>query len=446
MKKIMGLLLVAILVLSLAACGNTNNESENNKEASGDVQSTDNGASDDTATDASGVEDTEATVDTDSGSAEDDLEDVLNEDADNDSQEDEDSSEDDSQAGEDATDDEAHDHDDVIYDAFEEAVVATVNDSDIMLSEVNFMLFQIKNYYEQQVGTSVWDEPGTDGLNFEEETLEEIKNYFIQMKVVSQLAEERGITLPDEDLEYASTQAVAIASSIPENIQAAIGVNVEVIEQVMIMDSMSKQFFIETRDDYVYDEAEYELLLQSDNYYQSIIAAGPENYAGEVRARHILISNQDDMGNTLEGEALEEKIALIEELRQRALDGEDFAELAVEYTDDPGSVATGGEYTFGRGRMVKPFEDTAFSLEVGEISEVIETDYGYHIIKLEEIIPPTQDEIDGLYEYLANIEDQAKQYLQEPIYLNFINDLIATYEVVVNDAVWSEVSLREPMY
>ena len=73
-------------------------------------------------------------------------------------------------------------------------------------------------------------------------------------------------------------------------------------------------------------------------------------------------------------------LALAQELRLRLLDGEDFAVLAAEYSDDTGSAINGGDLGwFGRGMMVAPFEEAAFSLEPGEISEPVRSDFGYHI-------------------------------------------------------------------
>ena len=77
--------------------------------------------------------------------------------------------------------------------------------------------------------------------------------------------------------------------------------------------------------------------------------------------------------------------AKAEEISRRARAGEDFAKLADEFTEDPSGKGRGGDLGwFGRGEMVKPFEDAAFALKPGEVSGVVETQFGYHILKLDE--------------------------------------------------------------
>lgn len=79
----------------------------------------------------------------------------------------------------------------------------------------------------------------------------------------------------------------------------------------------------------------------------------------------------------------EEAKQLIESYRERVLKGEDMSALAAQYSEDPGSAKKGGQLSpFGRGKMVPEFEEVAFSLKPGEISEVFETKYGYHFIQL----------------------------------------------------------------
>ncbi len=75
-----------------------------------------------------------------------------------------------------------------------------------------------------------------------------------------------------------------------------------------------------------------------------------------------------------------------EELTDRIRQGASFAALAKEHSDDPGSAQNGGDLDFfARGVMVKPFEDTVFSMEKGEVSDPVRSPFGYHIIRLTDI-------------------------------------------------------------
>jgi hypothetical protein len=110
---------------------------------------------------------------------------------------------------------------------------------------------------------------------------------------------------------------------------------------------------------------------------------------GTVRARHILLQIPQGAAPAQEDSVR----ALAESLRARLLAGEDFAGLAMEYSQDPGSGANGGDLgSFGRGDMVPPFEEAAFALEVGEVSEVVETSYGLHLIQVDERVIPSFEE------------------------------------------------------
>lgn len=120
--------------------------------------------------------------------------------------------------------------------------------------------------------------------------------------------------------------------------------------------------------------------------------------------RHILALTQGK-GDAEKAEARK----TIEGLLARARAGEDFAALAGQYTEDPGSKENGGLYEdFGRGQMVKPFEDAAFAVPVGQISDVVETTYGYHIIKVVE----RKKETRPFEEVRAELEARVKEEMQ----------------------------------
>ncbi|MBQ7299649.1 MAG: peptidylprolyl isomerase [Clostridia bacterium] len=92
-----------------------------------------------------------------------------------------------------------------------------------------------------------------------------------------------------------------------------------------------------------------------------------------VRCKHILIKNDS-------GEDAEENQLLAEQLLERIRAGEDFDTLMNEYTEDPGIQSEPGGYYFFRGEMEETFEEASFALDVGEISDIVVSSYGYHII------------------------------------------------------------------
>jgi len=161
--------------------------------------------------------------------------------------------------------------------------------------------------------------------------------------------------------------------------------------------------------DHVKENIETDLLIQA--YLDSQLEELTQVTEDEIQqvyetdktasVRHILLLTQ--------GKTDEEKTEIrkaMEDILARARAGEDFAELAQQYTEDPGSKESGGLYEdFGRGRMVKPFEDAAFSVPVGEISDLVETQYGYHILKIIE----RKRETRSFEEARSEIETQLRQ-------------------------------------
>jgi len=98
-----------------------------------------------------------------------------------------------------------------------------------------------------------------------------------------------------------------------------------------------------------------------------------------VTASHILLMYAGSMRSTA-SRSKDEAQTLINELKDKVADGGDFADLAREYSDCPSSAEGGNLGPFARGMMVPEFDKAAFELEVGATSDVVETDFGYHLI------------------------------------------------------------------
>jgi peptidyl-prolyl cis-trans isomerase C len=133
----------------------------------------------------------------------------------------------------------------------------------------------------------------------------------------------------------------------------------------------------------------------------------------QVHASHILIKVDPKGGNEAKKKARKE----IEDILNRVKKGEDFAGLAKQYSQCP-SNAKGGDLGFmGRGQTVKPFEDAAFSLKAGEMSGIVETEFGFHIVRVmerrQERKVPYEEAKDALEKHLkdSRIKEEVGRYV-----------------------------------
>jgi foldase protein PrsA len=158
-----------------------------------------------------------------------------------------------------------------------------------------------------------------------------------------------------------------------------------------------------------------------------------------VRASHILLMTTDPKtGTELTDAQKAAKRKQLEDILKRARAGEDFAKLAKEYSEDAASKEDGGEYKFPRGKMVPEFETVAFSLQTNQISDIVTTRYGYHIIKLLEKIPARKQEF-------AKVEADIKDYLAGRELQKQLPDYMAKLKAEAGVEILDEkLKLKEP--
>jgi peptidyl-prolyl cis-trans isomerase C len=152
----------------------------------------------------------------------------------------------------------------------------------------------------------------------------------------------------------------------------------------------------------------------------------------KAHVQHLLLMTIDPTTQApLSADQVAAKRKQIDALLVRARAGENFTNLVMQYSEDPGSKATGGEYNFGRGQMVPEFEAASFAMTNGQISDVVITKYGFHIIKLLGKTPAKKVA-------LATASDQIRNYLiQEKISKlapAYITNLKKTSDLVIVDA------------
>ncbi len=138
----------------------------------------------------------------------------------------------------------------------------------------------------------------------------------------------------------------------------------------------------------------------------------------QVRASHILIKVDPGADESKKKEARKR----LEALQKKLKEGEDFAKLAREFSEGPSSSRGGDLGYFGRGQMVKPFEDAAFALKPGEVSGIVETRFGYHLIKVIDRRPETVIAFEEIKERLGEFLKQEKVKKDVALYVEKLKE------------------------
>jgi len=221
-----------------------------------------------------------------------------------------------------------------------EGLAALVNGQPITIEDYEKQIYQVEAFFEQE-GLDLESQEGRDRLA---QASRQVLEQMIDQVLISQAAMEMGISISDAELE----------AKIEEIIEQSGGQ--EAFEQSLQDTGTSYEDFRQMLLDQLLSEAVF-----------SAITASIDSVAEQVHARHILLSTRERA----------------EEVLARLQGGEDFAFMAKEYSEDVSSRERGGDVGFfPRGVMPPEVEDAAFALEVGETSELVQSQFGFHILQV----------------------------------------------------------------
>ncbi len=238
----------------------------------------------------------------------------------------------------------------------ESKVVAKINEKEILSSDVDF-------YVEKLI-----ERAKSMGQEVTPEIEKDIRDQWIDRLVAKELflqqARAENITVTDAEIEEGMGFAQSKGANLPsEELKGMIKddlliskvIKAKVISKIVITDQESKDLYNARKDEFKQPE--------------------------QVSARHILIK-VDPSDSQEKKDAAKKKIDAV--LAEARAGKGDFGELARKYSEGPSGPNGGDLGSFGRGQMVPPFEEAAFKLAKGDISDVVETMFGYHIIKVED--------------------------------------------------------------
>ena len=267
--------------------------------------------------------------------------------------------------------------------------VATVNGSPISSAEFDSELDQLKMRYLQQ------------SKQISEEQVEKFKEsilgILINRELLYQESKRQGIAI-DENKVF--EQLMGVKQRFPSEAEfkktmeemnlTEKDIKIQITKAMVIRDLVEKNITQKTN---ITDK-------ETKAYYD----AHPEAFkqSEEVKASHILIKVDSDADASKKAKAREK----IEKVQTKLRNGEDFSTLAKEHSEGPSNVKGGDLGYFKRGQMVKPFEEVAFKLKPNEVSDIVETQFGYHLIKVYE------KKSEGTTSY-KEAKDKISQYLKQ---------------------------------
>lgn len=262
--------------------------------------------------------------------------------------------------------------------ASEDAAV-TMEQGSISMGEARLYAYVMKNQYEAYYGPSIWDMEVEDGVTLGDSMKNVITDQLVQTIILNSQAETYGVSLSDEDNQAVEEYVKNFKTNIGEDVMEKEGFTEDNIRSVVQKSTLAGNVY-----QAMFDAEEVELTDEE------------KADATCIKVQHVLISTtdttkKDDEGNNVdmtdeEKEAyLAEQKEKAEEALTRAKNGEDFQALADEYS----SENAGFEFSFDKNgydpvnmsSMVEPFYTAAWKLGEGEISDLVESQYGYHIIK-----------------------------------------------------------------
>ena len=268
-----------------------------------------------------------------------------------------------------------------------DAIVASLNgngaSADLVAYWIGYDVSYLDSYMQYYTGSSLdWDYTLSDGTNITDYIKSNVYSSVKQHLVLENLANKYGVTLTEG-------QESAMADSDQTYIDQY-GSEEAFEEEIAKLGMRRETYDRVARSNYLYQNLYQLYNTEGSALYASdedlAVYAANQNY---ITADHILLSTKDlTTGEALTDEQKAEKKALAEEIKQKldACEGDIdeltalFQELADQYSEDPGRESYPTGYTFTTGSMVQEFEDAAYALSEGEVSEVVESSFGYHIL------------------------------------------------------------------
>lgn len=318
----------------------------------------------------------------------------------------------------------------VDYDAKTDSIsIMSKEDAQIISREIAFLVngqpvrvdffTQLINWYKLNDGGYIAQEQYEDFKSF-------VRSEAVTMEITKQYADELGIILFGSELKELDSTIEIYANNFGgmeefKKLLRENGITYETFYEIQKINALKEKL----ADIMTNKITNFDLI---DYYHENIESFKVE----KVTAKQIFLSSTDSAGYQLSTAVKAEKENRLWGIYYKIKNGEaSFDDMMFRYSEDSGLKAYPDGYTFRRGEMVKAFEDAAFSMEKGEMSEVVESELGYHIILVTEKL--------DTYESFENVSESIYNSLRNEAYYKVVEPKISEAYVILNDSVYNNI-------
>lgn len=296
----------------------------------------------------------------------------------------------------------------------DDGVYAEVNGETVSSDEFKYFLTMQMYSDQSAAGTDAGDDFWTDKKI--ESAMDNALNQAVLMYVYKSGATDAGVELSDDDIKTIETNLDSAKQYYGEEMFTmqldAMGITEEMYKTFSTLSMYASKWYEKYSEGAVSDE--------------DISKTFHKDY---VKAKHILIKKTADDGTDVSADAYTK----IEDIKKQLDGGADFDTLMNENSEDPGLQTAPNGYVFTKGQMVQEFEDAAFKLEPGQTSDIVESSYGYHILKKVELTDADLDEktSDSTGQQVT-VKEAIKSSLASDKFTQHIEDVKSKAKVKVN--------------
>ena len=298
----------------------------------------------------------------------------------------------------------------VVTDGFSEGEVFRINTASCSRAEMNVYLTNMANAYESTFGKEIW-ETNAGNTTIEDAFKETVLAKVTRIKVLNLMAKSEKVSLSSDEKKSVKKAAKAYMKTLSKKEKTQLGADEDLIYQMYLEYALAEKVY-----NSIVDEVDFEI---SDDDARSII----------VQEIFIKTYHEDSHGRLTDYSPSAKKEARERalEIREKAVTGADFESLCALYNEDDEST-----HAYRRGEMPESFEEKAFELEEGEISDIITTEDGYYILKC-----ISTYERKATNENKEAIINEAKRKAFEENYNEYLPNIIAN----LNEKEWNSIAI-----